>query len=235
VIVGVAVVPHPPLLVPELVAGAVAETEGVRRACVAAGKRLAAASRQWLAIAADPVFHGLTSSDAVGTFHGYGVDKIVSLAEGGGAGAADPALPLPALVAGWLREQAGAADVVVETIDPVGSVNDSRRVGERLARQDRPVGLLVLADGSSRHPGPSGQSDERAAVYDEGVRAALAAADRDALLGLDVELARELDVSGRAAWQALAGATAGRRWHGELLYSDAPFGVGYHVACWEPA
>jgi aromatic ring-opening dioxygenase LigB subunit len=235
VIVGVAVVPHPPLLVPELVAGAVAETEAVRRACVAAGKRLAALSREWLAVAADPGFQGLTSADAIGSFRGYGVDKIVSLVEDGAAGEADPALPLPALVAGWLREEAGAAQVVVQTIDPHGSVNDSKRVGERLARQGRPVGLLVLGDGSSRHPGPSGHPDERSVDYDNGVRDALATADVDALLGLDVELARELDVSGRAAWQALAGAAAGRQWRAELLYSDAPFGVGYHVVCWEPA
>lgn len=227
-------VPHPPLLIPELVAGAAAETEPVRRACVAAGKRLAAVSRHWLAIAGDPIFHGLTSADAVGTFRGYGIDKIVSLAEGGGVDDVDPALPLPVLVAGWLREQAGAADVVVQTIDPHGSVNDSKRVGERLSRQDRSVGLLVLGDGSSRHPGPSGHPDPRAIPFDAGVRDALATADLDALLGLDVSLAASLDVSGRAAWQALAGAAAGRQWRAELLYSDAPFGVGYHVACWEP-
>jgi hypothetical protein len=235
VIVGVAVVPHPPLLVPELVAGAVAETEAVRRACVAAGKRLAALSRDWLAVAGCADFQGLTSADAVGTFRGYGVDKIVSLADGDGVGDVDPGLPLPVLVAGWLREQAGAARVVVETIDPGGSVVDCRRVGERLARQDRPVGLLVLGDGSSRHPGPAGHPDERSIGYDASVRDALAAADVDALLGLDATLAAELDVSGRAAWQALAGAAAGRSWRGELLYSEAPFGVGYHVACWEPA
>lgn len=227
-------VPHPPLLIPELVAGAAAGTEPVRRACVAAGKRLASISRHWLAIAGDPVFHGLTSADAVGTFRGYGVDKIVSLAEGGDVDDADPALPLPVLVAGWLREQAGTAEVVVQTIDPGGSVNDSKRVGERLARQDRSVGLLVLGDGSSRHPGPSGHPDPRAVAFDAGVRDALATADLDALLGLDVSLAAALDVSGRSAWQALAGAAAGRQWEAELLYSDAPFGVGYHVACWEP-
>ena len=228
-------VPHPPLLVPELVAGAVAETDAVRRACVAAGKRLSALSRDWLAIAGDARFQGLTSSDAVGSFRGYGVDKIVSLSEDAAGGEVDPGLPLPVLVAGWLREQAGAARVVVETINPVGSVNDSKRVGERLARQDRPVGLLVLGDGSSRHPGPAGHPDQRSIGYDASVRDALAAADVDALLGLDAALAAELDVSGRAAWQALAGAAAGRSWRAESLYSEAPFGVGYHVACWEPA
>jgi aromatic ring-opening dioxygenase LigB subunit len=107
-------------------------------------------------------------------------------------------------------------------------------VGERLARQDRPVGLLVLGDGSSRRPGPSGHPDARSVPYDAGVRDALATADVDALLGLDVELGAELAVSGRAAWQALAGAALGRSWRAELLYSEAPFGVGYHVAVWEP-
>ena len=59
-------VPHPPLLVPELVAGAVAETDAVRRACVAAGKRLAALSRDWLAVAGSVGFQGQTSAEAEG-------------------------------------------------------------------------------------------------------------------------------------------------------------------------
>ena len=59
-----------------------------------------------------------------------------------------------------------------------------------------------------------------------------------ALLALDVALARDLLVAGRAAWQALAGAAldappAGG-WHARLTYDDAPFGVGYFVAAWFP-
>jgi hypothetical protein len=234
VIVSVAVVPHPPLLVPELVAGAVVDTEQVRRACVAAGKRLAGASRDWLAIATDPESQGLTSADASGTFRGYGVDKIVSLSKREPVAPADPALPLPALIAGWLRECAGAARVDVHTVPSDLLTAECHRLGRRLAVADNDVGLLVLGDGSSRHPGPSRRSDDRAAGYDAAVRDALAIADNDGLLALDADLGAELDVSGRAAWQVLAGATADREWRADLLYSDAPYGVAYHVAYWEP-
>jgi hypothetical protein len=39
-------------------------------------------------------------------------------------------------------------------------------------------------------------------------------------------------VAGRAAWQVLAGAAAGRRLHGRLLYAAAPLDVSYLVASW---
>jgi hypothetical protein len=68
------------------------------------------------------------------------------------------------------------------------------------------------------------------------VRTALAAADPAGLLALDANVATELGAMGRAAWQVLAGAAlaVGEPWTGELLYSDLPFGVAYHVAVWDP-
>jgi hypothetical protein len=69
------------------------------------------------------------------------------------------------------------------------------------------------------------------------VNDALAAADVDALLGLDVDVAAELMVAGRTPWQVMAGAVAatGGRWAGTVSYADAPYGVGYTVATWLPA
>ncbi|MGH3433115.1 MAG: hypothetical protein ACRDQB_09795, partial [Thermocrispum sp.] len=73
--------------------------------------------------------------------------------------------------------------------------------------------------------------------FDAAVAAALATADADALADVDPDLATDLGATGRAAWQVAAGvlsdATGHGRWAGKLLYSDAPFGVGYHVATWE--
>ncbi|HWM40269.1 MAG TPA: hypothetical protein VNS49_24515, partial [Streptomyces sp.] len=73
-------------------------------------------------------------------------------------------------------------------------------------------------------------------------------ADAGGLLALDEELAYELGASGRACWQVLAGAATGGATgsrnesrtgsrnegglEGRLLYDDAPYGVGYLVACW---
>ncbi len=226
-------VPHPPLLVPELVPGSVESTAAVREACVAAAVRLAEAAPNWIAVGAGPRWETI-GPGVCGSFRGYGVDVPVSLSAGPAAGpTAD--LPLPVLVAGWLRAQAGAGSVRAELLPAGASPADCAETGTRLARADGDLGLLVLGDGSYRHgPSAPGSADERAGDFDAKVAAALAGADADALLAIEPELAAELGAVGRAPWQVLAGlARAAPGWHGELRYSAAPFGVAYHVAVWE--
>ncbi|GAB3876839.1 hypothetical protein GCM10029964_024660 [Kibdelosporangium lantanae] len=227
-----AVVPHPPLLVPELVVADVPEVRAVRQACVAAARALAAASRRWIAVAAGS---GQVGAHSVGTFRGYGVDVRVTLSDDT-QGDADPAMPLPALVAGWLREQAGAASVTVYLVDPSTSGSECEAFGRELAKdQDEPVGLLVLGDGSYRVGDRApGRPDGRAPAFEDQVATALAAADPGALLALDASLAGELGADGRVAWQVLAGAAAGRTWRCVANERMVPFGVGYHVAVWDP-
>src|SRR5690606_14222101 len=77
-----------------------------------------------------------------------------------------------------------------------------------------------------------GYLDERAALFDAEVARALEAADTAALRALDPVLAGELQVSGRAPWEVLAGAAENTLFTGALLYEDAPYGVGYLVATW---
>lgn len=248
VIARVAVLPQPPLLIPELVAGQDEDAQRVRDACLVVAARLSAAARHWVAIAADD----LASPDvdqptvvgprAAGTFRGFGVDVPVHLsADGARAVPPDPAMPLPALIAGWLREQAGAEQVRVWMVPPTLPAADCQTLGERLAAEhasDEPVGLLVLGDGSHRHGERAvGRPDERATGFDEDVRRALAAADIDALTKLDGGLAASLGAVGRAPWQILSGVVGsdGRAWrcvHTSLLI---PFGVAYHLAVWDPA
>jgi hypothetical protein len=177
--------------------------------------------------------------DAAGTFRGFGVDVRVRL-DVTGDPEPDPAMPLPALVAGWLRGQVGAERVRVHLVSPGLPAADCRDLGERLAAElgsDEPVGLLVIGDGSYRHGQRApGRADGRAAAFDESVRAALASADPAALLTLDPGLAESLGAVGRAPWQILSGVVGkdGREWrcgHSRLLI---PFGVAYHVAVWDP-
>ncbi|WP_433270203.1 hypothetical protein ACQPZF_09090 [Actinosynnema sp. CS-041913] len=221
----VAVVPHPPLLVPELVGGAVAETAAVRAACLAAARDLAAHDVDWTAVAVDPT-GPRTLEDVSGTFRGFGVDVPVSLSER--PSSVEPGLPLPALVAGWLREHAGARSVRVHLVPPDLPTADCVSFGSRLTGR----ALLVLGDGSHRHGELAvGRPDDRAGPFDEDVRRALAAADVKGLADLDPALADELGARGRAAWQVLAGVPgAWRCARSEFL---VPFGVGYHVAVWE--
>src|SRR5699024_8611139 len=105
----------------------------------------------------------------------------------------------------------------------------------RLARTASETGLLVLGDGSNRRGARApGGNDDRAADFDESVAGALATADVDTLRDIDPELAAELGAGGRVPWQVLASLPTGEHgWRAELLYSDAPFGVGYHVAVWD--
>jgi len=233
VISRVAVVPTPPLLVPELAAGAAGETAEVREACLAAVRAVASEHPRWIAVGAGPVAVEF-GAGARGNFRGYGVDVPVALS----AESRNPeaGLPLPALIAGWLRDRAGASSVRVSVLDQTTPTADCVSAGKRLDAEETDLGLLILGDGSYRHgPRAPGGEDERATAFDDAVAQALGTADVEALLSLDVTLAGELGAGGRVPWQVLAGLAGSARWQAELLYSGAPLGVGYHVALWERA
>jgi hypothetical protein len=203
-----------------------------------AAHALAQCSQRWVAIAAaDPT----AVLGTAGSFIGYGVDVRVTLKPGAGS-CYHPKLPLPVLIAGWLREQVGAGDITVTVfpVTPGASIEQCRCRGEHLAEQLRregaPAALLVLGDGAATHSQRApGYLDSRAHDLDASVAAAFAAADPGALLELDPQLAGELLVAGREAWQVAAAAALclAPQWRGELLYSAAPYGVAYHVAVWD--
>jgi hypothetical protein len=226
----VAVVPEPPLLVPELATGATAETAALRAACREAVRRLPAAAESWIAVGADPGGRRAVGPQARGSFIGFGVDVVVGMAPDA-AGPVDPDLPLPLLIAGWLREGRPVAlrgELVAPGADPEACL----ALGAELAHEA--TALLVVGDGAATHTEKApGFLDERAGPFDDAVAAALAAADPAALAALDPTLAADLWAAGRAPWQVLAGATRDGTWTGELLHSSRPFGVGYHVAVWQ--
>jgi hypothetical protein len=249
----VAVVPQPPLLVPELVAGHDPDAQVVRDECLAVATRLAAAASSWVAIAvADVAEPTAVGPHAAGTFRGFGVDVRVRLSANDGTDPVDPAMPLPVLIAGWLRERAGAEQVRAWLVPPDLSPADCQEFGERLVAgsdtafpnlarwrsASERVGLLVIGDGSHRHGERAvGRPDERAPAFDEEVHRALAAADPAALLEIDPALAGSLGAAGRAAWQILSGVIGkdGRTWHCGHSRLLIPFGVAYHLAVWDPA
>ncbi|GGS40133.1 hypothetical protein [Actinokineospora fastidiosa] len=225
----VAVLPHPPLLVPELVGGGDRDADAVRAACLDVARELAAASPRWTVVGV-----GQAPATGVGTFRGYGVDVRVTL--GDGDGAPDAFWPLPALIAGWLRERAGAESVDLRLVDPDLDPGSCAELGRALAGGSG--ALLVLGDGSHRHGERAvGKPDDRAGEFDERVAHALATVDTAALRALDPALAAELGAVGRAPWQVLAGAVDadGRAWQATRSTTLTPFGVAYHLAIWEPA
>ncbi len=230
-IVRAAVVPHPPLLVPELVVGTDDDVTAVRAACLAVATRLTSAATHWVAVGAGPA--GVLGPSAAGTFAGFGVDVVVGMSDAA-TGPPDPAMPLPALVTAWLRAHTAATAVTMHLVPPDLPPDECYALGERLAATPEPVGLLVAGDGSHRHGERApGRPDDRAGPFDDAVHHALAAADADALRALDPVLATELGAEGRAPWQVLAGVLGQGGWTAEAQLL-VPFGVAYHVAVLDP-
>ncbi|MFH8289898.1 class III extradiol dioxygenase subunit B-like domain-containing protein [Streptomyces sp. NPDC018059] len=243
-LVAAAVCPCPPLLVPEVAAGAAPELHAARAACTDAIGVLAAARPDRLVVVgpAEPSGQGSHAQGARGSFRGFGVDLDVRLgcpqdegeddADGEAAGRE---LPPSLAVAAWLLERTRWSTAPLEGLgvgEPLAAERCIQLGGEIAGRADR-VALLVMGDASAcRTLKAPGYLDERAAGFDEAVGRALGAADVAALKALDAELAHELKAAGRAPWQVLAGAADGAALSGELLYEDAPYGVGYLVAAW---
>ncbi|MFC8275324.1 class III extradiol dioxygenase subunit B-like domain-containing protein [Streptomyces sp. NPDC057271] len=233
-LVAAAVCPCPPLLVPEVAAGAAGELDGARTACADVLGLLAASrpDRLYVVGPAEEGARGAFPAGSTGCFAGFGVDFSVQL----GAGpAAERPLPTSLAIAAWLLQRADWADAPVEGMGVWERLEADRCVstGRQLAAAADRVALLVMGDGSAcRTLKAPGYLDERAAAFDEAAASALGTADVGALLGLDENLAYELKAAGRAPWQVLAGAAEGAGLDGRLLYEDAPYGVGYFVAAW---
>ncbi|GAA2800128.1 hypothetical protein [Saccharopolyspora taberi] len=224
----VAVVPYPPLLLPELTVRAGSETARLRDACLRAVSSLTQSSAEWVAVGADRSGARVLGPHERGTYAGFGVDVPVALSDEP-RGEPDPLFPLPALAAAWLREKSGAHRVEVRLLAADAPPSDCLDCGRALAEEAQ--ALLVLADGTNcAMPNSPYPPDDRAEPVDELIRGALADADGERLLELDPDLTAEVGVEGRAALQVLGGLPG--TWRGELLYSAAPFGVAYHVAVW---
>ncbi|MGH8971506.1 MAG: hypothetical protein ACRDV1_16320 [Actinomycetes bacterium] len=226
-LVSAAVCPHPPLLVPELAAGAAAELDDLRSACAEAIGGLVASRPDLLVVVGQAPVVGPFPAAAWGSLRPYGVDIRV------GTGPGPASLPLSLTIGRWLLDRSGVTVpwllFGVPADAPPGRCAD---LGAALADRAPRVALLVMGDGTGRRVPKPGYLDERAEPYDDAVVEALRTVDREALLALDPALAVELLVAGRAAWQVLAGATQGEGWVGDVTYAAAPYGVGYLVATW---
>ncbi|MQY18930.1 hypothetical protein NRB20_20140 [Nocardia sp. RB20] len=182
----------------------------------------------------------LFDAGTVGTFRGYGVDLRVGLSEAAleGDGAADAGLPLAVLIGGWARGCAGdgvSVDAWVVDEDASGCVQVGERLRRELDADAGTCGVLVIADGAATlSTSAPGYLDPRARAVQDRIDDALSAGDLTVLTTLDTELCAELGVSGRAAYQVLAGLFADDAPKVETLYRAAPFGVGYQVSTWRP-
>ncbi|MER6914146.1 class III extradiol dioxygenase subunit B-like domain-containing protein [Streptomyces sp. NPDC000594] len=236
-LVAAAVCPCPPLLVPEVAAGAAPELDAAREACADAVGVLAAARPDLLIVVGpvEPGADGVYPAGTPGSFRGFGVDLAVRLGAGPADRQPERELPYSLAVGAWLlgRARWDACPVeglgVTAELAPDAALELGRRAGARAPR----VAVLAMGDGSAcRTLKAPGYLDARAEGFDADAARALGAADIDALKSLDPALARQLQAAGRAPWQVLAGAAEDTGKAGRLLHEDAPYGVGYLVATW---
>lgn len=218
-----AVCPHPPLLIPEVAAGAAGELNVLRAACtIAIATGVAAEPERVVLLGPGPATHS------------WAPDAADCLADFGLPGAHGE-LPLSLTVGRRLLDEVGwDGPRELHTIARDAPPADCAALGAKLAA-GAPAFLLVLGDASARRSiAAPGHLDDRAETFDAAVAAALAAADVEALLALDPQLAADLLAAGRPAWQVLGGAAqaAGGRWTATLHHDSAPYGVGYLVASW---
>ncbi|MGA5265188.1 class III extradiol dioxygenase subunit B-like domain-containing protein [Streptomyces lydicamycinicus] len=234
-LVAAALCPCPPLLVPEVAAGAARELDALRAACLDAIGVLAAARPDRLVVLGptDEAGSGPYPQGATGSFRGFGVDLQVPL--GAAETAPERELPPSLAVGAWLLSRTDWDDAPVEGLGVAQSLPRDRclELGRETAAAAPRVALLVLGDGSAcRTVKAPGYFDERAEPFDAEVARALGGADIAALAALDEERAAGLQASGRACWQVLAGAAENADRSGRLLREEAPYGVGYFVAAW---
>jgi hypothetical protein len=236
VLVAAAVCPHPPLLVPGVASGATPETAELRAAAAAAVRALVDAQPDLVVVVGSAPEMGPCDRQARGSLAPYGVDVHV------GAGTREASLSLSLTLGLWLLEtHAPEAPRLLFGVHPETEPARCASFGAGLAERAPRVAMLVVGDSSARRSrkGP-GYLDDRAQGFDSEVAAALAAVEPTRLLDLDVTLAEELLVAGRAAWQVLAGAAQARPasddapLSGDVSYAAAPYGVCYLVATWLP-
>lgn len=225
----IAIVPSAPVLVPELAGTAAAEVADLVAATLAAAAML---PDRWVVIGVGPD-DDVLSPDVVGTFAGFGADVRVRLSPQSDEAAPPMALPVCALLAGWVRGQAqphATAQVRVYRADH--DADTALSLGTHLRgeidRLAEPVGVLVVADGANTltPAAPGGHDPDN-----DDAQQAL----DDALAGGDIAALRSLprQILGRVAFQVLAGLAEPGPRSAKELYRGAPYGVGYFAGAWQ--
>jgi hypothetical protein len=212
--VAAAVLPHPPLLVPELAGAAAPELAPLRAACQEALSIVVGAADLTILVGDGPVW-AIPAPAAPGSFQPYGADVDVTLPT-----LADldlPGLPPPARLTDLPLSLAVAAQLLADLDLPPARLfaatvprslgpRAAATIGQTLAGAAR-FGLVVMADLSAcRTEGAPGGFRPEAADFDAWVADAFRTGTPQSLLAIDPTDSTTLLVSGRVPLQVLAGA-----------------------------
>ncbi len=231
-LVAAAVLPHPPLLVPAVAAGAAAQLDELRAACHKAVEAVLSAEVDGVLVVGAGPRRATFGPGARGTLSGFGVPMDVGVP--GAPPSGEPVLPLSATIGCWLlADLVVPAPTRVEVVPEDAAPHDAVALGAELVAPAGRWALVVMGDGSSALTAKApGYVVEGAAGWQAEVERMLATADVEGLAALSPTEASRFHAAGRAPWQVLAGAAADGTWQSTLLAAEAPYGVGYVVATW---
>lgn len=228
-LVAAAICPHPPLLIPEVAAGAATELDDLRAACMDALDAVLQTAPDRLLVVGGGGSVRATGGEVGGSMRRFGVDYTIGPST-------TVTLPLSLTVGAWLLEQV-AVSVPIEyvglddAVEPAGSADQLAGLAA-----DGRVAVLAMADLSAKLTTDSpGYLDDRAVGFDREVMRLVGMPDPEGLVRLDAEVAGELWFAGGPALAALGGAartTKGAAIAAKIHYDAAPYGVGYAVASW---
>lgn len=245
-LVTAAFLPHPPLLVAEVAAGAASELAGMRDACSVALQRVVDANPDLVIVVGGDAGRSTYGAGARGSFAGFGVavtaalpgaDADGSVAERDGDRGRDR-LPLSLTIAAMLMERVGPwPSVRGEGLPTAMTPVDAVALGAEWADSAERVALIAMGDGAATLTVKApGYLVEGAEQWQKLVTQALAEADVAAIKAITSTDADTFQAAGRVAWQVAAGAadpSGAERWVGELLADESPYGVAYLVAVWQ--
>ena len=224
----IAIIPSAPVLVPELAGAAADEVAELRAAMVAA---VTALPPRWIVVGVGPT-DAVVGPEHVGTFVGFGADLVVRLSPEATGPPAE--LPLCALIAGWMRDQAQPAAraevrVFAANHDADAALARGRQLRNEVEQSTEPTGVLVITDGANTltPAAPGGYHPDDIDVQ-RALDDALGCGDVAALTGLPKQ------VVGRVAFGVLAGLAEPAPRSTKELHRAAPYGVGYFAGIWQP-
>jgi hypothetical protein len=220
--------------VPSVAGRRAAELDEARAACVAAITKLAATEPDQIVIIGSGPVAAAHSPVARGSLAGFGIPIEVHLGSPACGGAVE--LPLSLTIGAWLVSTTLGERTGALGFSATADFAASRAALDLLTlAEQRRVALVVMGDGSARRSTAApGYLDDRAESFDAAIATALAGGDGETLAGLDVDLGEQLLAAGVPAWRAAGAVLAGEEFEAELLYNQAPYGVGYFVASWRP-
>lgn len=254
------IVPHPPILIPEVGGGREAEVAATIRGLEALGRELAEAQPEALLLVSP---HGASHRQAMGVLTARSSSgNFVSW----GARGLDFSFENDLELVAALREEAQKAGIPLQPIGEDGYDLDwgvlvpmyflgrgvqgvpltpltfswlplsthlafGQAIQRAAARLKRRVALIASGDLSHRlTPGAPAGYDPMGQVFDQKLVEALRAYDREAVLSLDPDLVARAGECGLRSIVILLGALEGLQVQPEVLSYEGPFGVGYLVA-----